>query len=94
MASCLRRPLVQVPAPVPRCSWDWTVPFDDLIALQVSTCTRCGVPCPDHGAVLVHELPQGLSMALRLCLRCHRQPGALEEAKALLERRYRREETV
>jgi hypothetical protein len=87
-----RRPLVVVPPPQPRCARDWLAAWDDLLCLRVTHCTRCGQPCPDHGTVLVENFPQGLSVAVRLCLQCHRQPGGVADAVALLQRRYHTEQ--
>ena len=90
-ARCLR-PLVRLPAPQLRCLGDWTVPFDDLVTLRLAHCTACGRESADRGAVLVEDLDAAHSVALRLCLRCHHQ-GLLDATVALLQQRYRREET-
>ena len=86
------RPLVRLPASMPRCPRDWTVPFDDLVTLRLAHCTSCGRDSADRGAVLVEDLDAAHSVALRLCLRCHHQ-GLRDATVAQLQRRYRREET-
>ena len=88
------RGLVVLAAPQPRGARDWLAAWDDLLCLRLTHCTRCGQPCPDTGSVLVETFPQGLSVAIRLCLRCPRQPGAVVEAVARLRARYQREESV
>jgi len=94
MHDWVTRGLVLLPALQSRRARDWLAAWDDLLCLRLTHCTRCGQPCPDTGSVAVETFPEGLTAAVRLCLRCHRQPGGMADAVAVLRARYHAEESV